>query len=136
MVLKLYTDKGRYYQQALRILHAVPPYNQLTETQIKILAYMLYQRDVIEETLSTEAHVVDAVLFSKKSKHDVCDALELKDTVYRNSLSALKKKGFIKNNQLNLSVPLRYKMELTFNFNERGTQDGTSKGSSDSGNAG
>ena len=118
MEIKIRTDRERYYYQVLRILQTVPGYSLLTEREAQILALLMKTRDSIDQMEVTEQYLKESMLFSRQTKDTICAKLGLDDASYRNHLSHMRRKRFIRGTRINLPSEIKYLEPVHFEFSE------------------
>lgn len=117
MEIVIKTDRSRYHYHMLKMLQPLPRYSKLTDKEIQVLAQLLKHRDAISE-LEMEDHLKNGLLFSKQTRDAICLILGMDGYAFRNYLTSLRKKGFIKDNKVILPYEVKYLEEIQFKFAE------------------
>ncbi len=116
MVFTIKTTKERYFFQALKVLQNLPPFNTLREKELQVLAHLLHQNLLLEESGVMNEQVRQRILFDIETKTKICAALDITDAVLRNNIHALRKKGFLNGVVIHPRVRIPYGIELVFHF--------------------
>lgn len=113
------TSETRFYRQYLELIN---PLLKLRGKELDVLAQLLLYNNSLKSI--PEEHRWK-IIFDYDTKTKIRTELNLSDASMNNNLSALRKKGIIKNNQVlkNFLVYPNGSVKITFNFNLKDESD-------------
>lgn len=115
MVINIPTTKRKFFRQALEIMRAIPPINQLRPKELDVLAELLYYNYLyrhIEENLRGK------VVFDYDTKIAMREYLDINETNFNNILTILRKKGILVKRSITNDYGISPdKASITFKFN-------------------
>lgn len=106
------TDSKKFYRQYLELMN---PFVKLRGKELDVLAQLLYYNNKLKSIDEKHRWVV---IFDYDNKQAIREELGLSEASLNNNLSALRKKGMIKNNKVikGLLIYPNKNSKLTFNF--------------------
>lgn len=105
--MKLRTNPGIYFHQALGIAQEFPPYNKLTKKELQVLGELMkHKHNGYKPMLNPEVRKL------------IPKDLELSGESFRNILTALRNKGLLVENEIPEKYQFKYLQPFTFDFYE------------------
>lgn len=94
MTVTIPTTHRLYFRQALQCLKVIPPLNKLTSKELDILAEFLYWNYHYK---ALDQKVRNKIIFNYETRVEMRDYLNMREAIYNNYLTSLRKKGVITN---------------------------------------
>lgn len=102
-----------------KYLEVIYKFHKLTDVEIAILVEFILHFQTIQAKYPTidDTELINKLTFDSKIKKEISTKLGIKEGVFQNYLTILRKKGVIKDNKLNPSyIPDATPFDLTFRF--------------------
>lgn len=99
-VQTLNTNEKHFFKLWLMILQ---PFLKLRKQEINVLARLLYYRYTISKQVKNKS-IVDDLLFNTKTRKAIKSELGIKDYVFNNIMTTLRKKKIIVNNSISNKI--------------------------------
>lgn len=114
MKIKLKSTPINKYIWSLKILNVFKyPYTELRLREIEVYGHLLYYYNQYSNSSINEDDI-NALIFSKKNKQEICNNLNITmDNLY-NMLVKFRKLGLIKDNKLKQTFSISDKIEILF----------------------
>jgi len=106
-------------QRILRYLNTIYKFHKLTDKEIEIVVELIIQYYKVSQTLRDPKDIatLSKLLFSTEVRKEIRDTLGIKEDVFNNYISKLRKKGVVVSDTLNPNyIPPYGKFALTLNF--------------------
>jgi len=110
--MKIKSSPDLYFHQALKILKALPPFNKLRDRELDVYGELLLFNHV------NQFSTASLKLLAPQVRDGIIQRLNITSDILRNVLTALRKKGFIVNEELVDKYILEYLQPLIFEFDE------------------
>jgi hypothetical protein len=109
-------DTHNGYFDILKLLSPIPPFNNLRNREMEVLAELMYWYNHYE---GLEIDVRNIMTFEYSTRQHIMSKLNMAVDVLNNNLTSLRKKGFISGKKILQTLPNLSKidkLELQFNF--------------------
>lgn len=105
--MRIITDKGKYFHQALAIVSSFKPYNRLTPKELQVLGELMkHKHDGYKPLLNTEVRRL------------VEKDIGISSNVFRNILTRLRAEGLLVDDNIPEKYLIKYLTPFTFEFYE------------------
>lgn len=118
MKLAIATDDRKFFRQILEVLHSFPPLDKLRNKELDVLSSIMYYNYLYKDL---EEDVRWRVINNKITRKEIREYIGMKEDVFNNNLSVIRKTGLIDNTgrlatMLQIFPGDTYKIEFNFNI--------------------
>ena len=115
--IKIRLDVNNYFEHVIKILRAVPPFDQLRDRELEVYSRLLFHFSRIKAQNSEMDFIsLNKILFSYETRRLIEEELNLSDANLRNKISQLKTKQIIDQKTLIQRYIILYGEDIEYKF--------------------
>lgn len=118
MKLTIATDDRKFFRQILEVLNSFPPLDKLRNKELDVLSSIMYYNYLYKDL---DEEVRWKVINNKLTRKEIREYIGMKEDVFNNNLSVIRKTGLIDSTgrlstMLQIYPGSTYKIEFNFNI--------------------